>query len=451
MKFKKNIAKGLVSSLFLINIPVNSFANNLNIEQNKYVQELSNIETKEGLQKSAQKAIKGGGFDTWTTGLANMPTARKSLASVAINGKIYCIGGWSNSYTNIVEVYDLATDSWETKTSMPTNRSAFAIEVVDGKIYCIGGQKSGSPSTTNVVEVYDPVTDSWETKTPMPSKRDNLTSVAIDGKIYCIGGYNGSSRLDKVEVYDPATDSWETRTSMPTSRMDFGSAEIDGKIYCIGGATKPSSSAYINNVEVYTARMTPEDEARNAVDNAEQTKDSTDIEYARDLVNKLSESSIKDELQDRLDSIFPNNLQLDLKTITSNVDIYIKSENILSMSLDTNSIAFNEFSGVEDMEKVNAVNISINSSLPYELNAYLPTEIYNTDKSNAMDKSILNIKENSELNYQTFGNTTDKILLKDNCSAGNDLVHGIDLKLKGSISHKKDVYKATIKFEAQQK
>ena len=121
------------------------------------------------------------------------------------------------------------------------------------------------------------------------------------------------------------------------------------------------------------------------------------------------------------------------------------------MSLDTSSITFEDFSGVEDVVKTNAVNISINSSLPYQINAYLPTEIQNSDKTNTMDKRILNIKENSETNYQTFANTTDKIILKDNCPAGNDLIHGVDIELKGRIAHEKDVYKTTIKFEAEQK
>lgn len=121
------------------------------------------------------------------------------------------------------------------------------------------------------------------------------------------------------------------------------------------------------------------------------------------------------------------------------------------MSVSTNSVMFEDFSGVEDGEKLSAINISINSSLPYSLNAYLPVEIQNSDKSNTMNKSILNIKESSESRYQTFANTTDKIILKDNCIAGNSLSHFIDLKLKGSISHEKDVYKTTIKFEAQQK
>ena len=196
------------------------------------------------------------------------------------------------------------------------------------------------------------------------------------------------------------------------------------------------------------------EEAVNAVVYAETTRFSDDISTARSKVSVLPESIHKVSLTRRVDAIIPLEDTfpgLELKNSTFNLDVYIKSENILSMSLNTNSITFEDFSGTEDMVKDNAINIRINSSLPYSLNAYLPVEIQNSDKTNTMDKSILNIKENSETIYQTFINSTDKIVLKDNNTAGNDLVHGIDIKLKGGIAHEKDVYKTIIKFEAEQK
>ena len=176
------------------------------------------------------------------------------------------------------------------------------------------------------------------------------------------------------------------------------------------------------------------------------------LSRARYWNNLLRDSIKKDELQETVDNISRlNDMELERKTVSSNLDLYIKCENILMMSLSTNSITFEDFSGIEDMIKENAVQISINSSLPYQLNAYLPTEIQNADKSVTMDKDILNIKENSESTYQTFSNTTDKVILKDNCPYGNDIIHGIDIKLKSGIAHQKDAYKTTIKFEAEQK
>ena len=176
------------------------------------------------------------------------------------------------------------------------------------------------------------------------------------------------------------------------------------------------------------------------------------ISLARMWVNQIPESLLKEEMQMKLSNISNiSDIQLDRKTTTSNLDVYIKCENILQMSLDTNQISFDDFSGIEDVEKVNAVNITINSSLPYQLNAYLPTEIQNSDKSATMNKSILNIKESSETEYKEFTNLNEKVVLKDNCSSGNQLVHGINIRLKGGIAHEKDVYKAIIKLEAEQK
>lgn len=183
---------------------------------------------------------------------------------------------------------------------------------------------------------------------------------------------------------------------------------------------------------------------------AEECKNISDIEKARLFLNTLDENENKNLLADRLNNVFPN-IEFNPLTASANLDVYIKSENALHMSLDTNNIVFEDFSGVEDLVKENSINLTINSSLPYQLNAYMQTEIQSSDQSSIMDKDILNIKDNSETNYQTFVNTTDKIVLKDNCLAGNDLTHSIDVKLKGGISFKKDVYKTTIKIEAEQK
>ena len=191
--------------------------------------------------------------------------------------------------------------------------------------------------------------------------------------------------------------------------------------------------------------------AKEAVAQAECDNTNHNISLARRYINMLPESLYKDQLQNQLNEIFSSDMVLDVKTATSNLDVYIKSENALSISLDTNQISFNDFSGVEDMENTNAVNITISSTLPYQLNAYLPSEIQNADKSAIMDKRILNIKENSQSDYQYFQNINEKMVLKDNCLSGNDIEHSLDIKLKGGIFHKKDVYKATIKLEAEQK
>ena len=382
--------------------------------------------------------------NTWSTG-ANMPTGRCHLASASIGNKIYVVGGNNTSTLGTLEIYDTESNTWTTGASMPLARNLLNVVSLDGKIYVIGGY--GNRTYYDLVEVYDPNNNTWSTGSNMPTRRASMTSSVVENKIYCIGGSNGS-RLNAVEIYDVKSDTWTVGESMPIAKSFLGSTSIEGKIYVIGGSAK--GSPYKQDVDIYIAKLNKEEEAENAVNKATITHNIKDINDARNLVNSMSESSKKDEFQDRLNNVSAN-ITLEKDNYTSNLDVYIKCENILQMSLDTNSITFEDFNGIEDVEKTNAVNISINSSLPYQLNAYLSTEIQNSDKTNTMDKQILNIKENSESDYKEFTNINEKVVLKDNCSAGNDHLYGIDIKLKGGIAHEKDVYKTTIKFEAEQK
>lgn len=209
------------------------------------------------------------------------------------------------------------------------------------------------------------------------------------------------------------------------------------------------------NIQSETLNITGIDEiveAEESVDFAETNPTQESISYARSAVNNLPESMQKDILQDRLNSITNlEDMKLERKTVSSNLDVYIKCENLLSMSLNTNSISFDNYSGVEDMEKLGAIELTINSSLPYDLNAYLEGDIQNSDKSAAMDIDMLKIKDNSKQDYQSFINTIDKVILKEDCPSGNYIYHNIDLKLESNNAYSVDVYKTTIKFEVVQK
>ena len=515
-----------------------SFAHNTHFEiyKNDYIEELSSINTREDLEKSAQKAVKAGEIDTWIKGLASMPTVRQAIRCEIVNEKIYCIGGMisSGSFTNKVEVYDPVTNTWETKAPMPTARAVVGTIVFDEKIYCIGGTNG---TILNKVEVYDPATNTWETKASMPTARSGLAVSEINRKIYCIGGYNGSSRVTTVEVYDPATntwetktsmptprnglagavidgkiyiagghtnsgrtnilevynsetDSWETKASMPTSRMDYalsvvnrklyyiggsessssrsskvevynpttntwetktpmfaarsgmGCAAINGKIYCFGGN---AGSAYTNTVEAYVAStsITIED-AERAIDRAKFTKYPDDLQYAKELVKQLPESDERNELLNKIDRIIP-------KTSSSNIDVYIVPSNILSLSLSTNVVTFKDVTGTEDVEMKNAMTLTVESNLPYEINSSLESKISNPDGSEILDASIVSIKASDNDNYKDFIGIGIPITILDVQQPVDANTHVIDLRLNTEYIKKVDVYKTVIKFEVNQK
>ena len=177
--------------------------------------------------------------DSWVS-KAPMQVARGGLGVAVVNGKIYAIGGSTGSGSDALisgivgtnEEYDPETDTWTFKVSMPTPRTSFAIAAYQNKIYCIGGNTGYSSDTgyacTGVNEVYDPATDTWETKASMPTARSSVQAYVVNGKIYLIGGApNGILN----EVYDPAANTWETKTPMPTEAGGYASAVVDNKIY----------------------------------------------------------------------------------------------------------------------------------------------------------------------------------------------------------------------------
>jgi N-acetylneuraminic acid mutarotase len=186
---------------------------------------------------------------------APMHVGRSGLGVAAVNGKIYAIGGStesgfapslypSNDYPTSArsvgtnEEYDPETNTWTYKASMPTPRLAFATAVYKNKIYCIGGQANST--RTGINEVYDPATDTWETKASMPTARNWVAANVVNGKIYLMSGYTPyPSTLN--EVYDPETDSWTTRTSSPDAPItdsSLASCVFDDKIFLFGGLTQ---------------------------------------------------------------------------------------------------------------------------------------------------------------------------------------------------------------------
>ena len=180
--------------------------------------------------------------------------------------------------------------------------------------------------------------------------------------------------------------------------------------------------------------------------------DFSDLSSVREMVNNMPESAIKDLYQDRLNNIFPNVVSSSgVKTMAANADIYIKMSNVLSLSLNTNSVTFEDFTGVEDMIKEDAIKLTVESSLPYEVTAALEGEIQNSDGTEHVDSSLLGIKSDTQSVYNTFVNTNTPIVLLDSQESGRINEHAIDIKLNKNIITKADVYRGTIKFEVKQK
>ena len=182
-----------------------------------------------------------------TAALAQMPTSPwkkaapfpepdEELYGVAVDGKLYVIGGFgSGKAPGATYEYDPGTDKWAKKKSMPRPAHHAALAAANGKIYVVGGFVAPEKTTIPVgaawepiedVWEYDPAADSWKSLAPLPTKRGSAVAVEVAGKIYVIGGYiSGHGPVDTVYEYDQSANRWRARSPMPTARGALAVAE----------------------------------------------------------------------------------------------------------------------------------------------------------------------------------------------------------------------------------
>jgi uncharacterized repeat protein (TIGR01451 family) len=165
-----------------------------------------------------------------------MPTARGNVGAAVINGRIYVPGGYDGTAAtpvlDVLEIHDIASDTWSSGAPMPTPLSGAAVAAYGGTLYTFGGSTaSGDVASTYA---YDPASDTWTEKAPMPGgARSYAAAAELNGLIYVAGGWPS---LNVVEVYDPVSDSWSTASSLKIGRQAAGLvAAGDGYLYISGG------------------------------------------------------------------------------------------------------------------------------------------------------------------------------------------------------------------------
>ncbi|MCX7749567.1 MAG: S8 family serine peptidase [Clostridia bacterium] len=191
---------------------------------------------------------------------APLSIGRTYHAAAQLNGKIYISGGEKSEFSSEVNKYlpvtsqdlleyDPATNTWTSKTPMTTARFRHCMVALNGKLYAIGGSAANGESIASVEE-YNPGTNQWTPIASMNDSRSYFSAAVVNNKIYVMGGLNADSfELGTVEEYDPGTGIWTNKSDMLNPRTVFGTAVVNGKIYTIGG--RSVSAATDDDIEEF--------------------------------------------------------------------------------------------------------------------------------------------------------------------------------------------------------
>ena len=169
---------------------------------------------------------------------ANLLVANSEFALAESNGKLYVLGGYpaSRVTSRTVQIYDIASNSWQLGPELPQPNNHGMAAGVNGKIYLLGGQRTDDQegaSAVNTVYEFNPAQGVWVEKAPMPTARSGGVAVVHGGKIYVAGGR--VPRGNDFAVYDPAADRWEVLPDLPSQRNHIAGAAINGRIHIVGG------------------------------------------------------------------------------------------------------------------------------------------------------------------------------------------------------------------------
>ena len=155
---------------------------------------------------------------------------RIAFAAVVLAGVIGCL-------TATDEVCAQAPfGTWTMQVPLPAARAEVAAVALDGKLYALGGVVNNKSVADH--DAYDPQTNVWRAAAPLPQARDHLALAVAGGKIYAFGGFATPVHKDASNAafaYDPARNAWQILPPMPTPRGAAGAALVDGKIHVIGG------------------------------------------------------------------------------------------------------------------------------------------------------------------------------------------------------------------------
>jgi N-acetylneuraminic acid mutarotase len=215
--------------------------------------------------------------DSWKS-LPPLPTKRGSAVAVEVGGKIYTIGGATtvdgrvlddslgrlgdskdqyftafgpSRVLNVNEVYDPATNTWESREPMSVARNHAFGAAVNGKIYVIGGRTGHgfilTATNTDVVEEYDPLSNTWSVpKERMPTARSGGVTGTDGRRIYVAGGEVTTQELvgafRAIEAYDPLTNSWSTLPPMPMPRHGVAGAVLGNRLHLVSGMVQSAGA-----------------------------------------------------------------------------------------------------------------------------------------------------------------------------------------------------------------
>ena len=192
----------------------------------------------------------------WRT-ITRLPTPRREPGVALLGDRLIIAGGFNGAsdadldgYSGVVEAYDLTTGTWVSLASMPTPRRGLALVNVDGALYALGGYNADD-GFLGVIERYDAGRDAWQPVNWTMAPRTWAAGLSDGEAIVLIGGFDGSGPLARVERIDTRTETVCAMAPLRIARSWLAAAPLPGgRALTVGGETRAGFSDAMETVSL---------------------------------------------------------------------------------------------------------------------------------------------------------------------------------------------------------
>lgn len=143
--------------------------------------------------------------------LADAPNARDHFSAVMIDDQLVAAAGRQTNLPRpaanpvlTTDIYDFTLGQWRSTTNIPTVRAGTVAVGYDGEVIVAGGEISTSDDALNVVEAFDVDSDTWRTLPGMNTGRHGSGGGIVGRQFHVLSGAStigGASETIDAEVF----------------------------------------------------------------------------------------------------------------------------------------------------------------------------------------------------------------------------------------------------------